>query len=98
MVVNIDECVKVIADKHFPYRKTCEIISKEEAQEYLVEATKTFLKFISQKFNGRDDKDLTCVKRSLARDTIIPVMFGLGKSHKGKLNMPPHRPVSTLVG
>ena len=42
MVVSSDDCAKDVADQHFSERNTCEIISKEEAKEYLVEATIIF--------------------------------------------------------
>ena len=42
MVASRDEYIKDMADKNFSYRNTCKIISKEEAQEHLVEATNAF--------------------------------------------------------
>ena len=34
-----DDYANVMADQHLSDRKTCKIVSKEEAQTYLVEAT-----------------------------------------------------------
>ena len=60
-----DDYVKAMADQHLSDRNTCEIIPKEEDQEYLVEDTSAFLEFVSQKGNDIDDKELTYIARSL---------------------------------
>ena len=50
--------------------KTGEIFSKEEAQEHLVEAASAFSKMFSQKRNGIDVKESTCVARSKTRNVL----------------------------
>ena len=45
-----------------------------------------------------NSNDLKNIMRCMDQDKRIPVMCGLGKSHKGKIFPPPHRPVVAIVG
>ena len=62
MVVSWDDYVKSMVDQHLLDRKPYEIFSKEEAQEYLIEGTSTFLEFISQNVNSVYDINLKAWK------------------------------------
>ena len=98
MVVHREDYVKAMMEQHLSNKKTCEIITKDEARAYLEVASRAFIDYVSMKDNRIDCNDLTCIKRCLDQDTRIPVMYGLGKLHKGKLNPPPYRPVVAIVG
>ena len=47
MLVNRDECVKVMIDQNVSNAETYEIITKEEAAEHLLEVTTNFTRYIS---------------------------------------------------
>ena len=98
MVVNRDDYVKSMIDQHLSNRSTYEIITKEEAEEFLSEASSAFIDYVSLKGNSVNSNDMKCVMRCLDQDTRIPVMHGLGKLHKGKFFPPPYRPVVDIVG
>ena len=65
MAMNRNDYAKAMDDQLLSDRKNYEIISKEEAKEYLIEFTSAFLEFILHKGNGIDDKELTHIGRSL---------------------------------
>ena len=98
MVVHRVDYVKAMMEQHLSNRNTYEIITKDEARAYLEVASRAFIDYVSLKGNRIDGNDLTCIMRCLDQDTRIPVMHGLGKLHKGKLNPPPYRPVVAIVG
>ena len=95
IVVTRDGHVKAFTSQHLSNRKSYKIVSKEEAQDHLLEATNEFLKFASLKGTSIVDKDLT---RSLTHDIIILVIWGLWILHTGDFNPSPCRPLVSVVG
>ena len=65
MVESMGDCTKVIADQHLLIRKTCEIISKDEAQECLLEDASTVINLESTKGSSIDRNDLKHAARCL---------------------------------
>ena len=84
MVVNRDDYTKAMMDQHLSSRSACEIVAKEEAEEFLPEARSAFINCISLKGNDTKSNHMKHVMRCLDQDTRIPVMYGLGKSCEGK--------------
>ena len=66
-MVNMEEHVKDVADQNLSDRNAYGIISKKESQENISEESNNFLLFISQKVNGIDRKDLTCVQINIEK-------------------------------
>ena len=98
MVVNRDDYVKAMMEHHSSNRGTHEIITKEEATEYLLEASNAFIRCISQAGNSINSNDMKQITRFLEQDKRKPVMYGLGKLHKGKIFLPPCVPVVAILG
>ena len=71
---------------------------KEEAIEYLLDASNMFVEKFSQKGNSMDSNDVKHIMKYLDQDTRIQEMHGLGKLHKGNVFPQPYRLVMAIVG
>ena len=98
MLVNRDDYVKEMMDQHLSHRSTYEIITKEEADEFLSEASSAFIDCVFLKGNGSNSNDVKHIMVCLDQDTRLPVTHGLGKLHKGKFSPPPCGLVVAIVG
>ena len=98
MVVNRDDHVKAMMAQQLSNRGTYEIITKDVATAYLLEAINTFIRHVSQPGNSINSNDMKHITRCLEQDKRIPAMHGLGNLHKGKIFPPPYRPVVAIVG
>ena len=97
MVVSIDDYAKAMLNPHLSNMSAYEIITKEEDEEFLLEASSAFIDYVSLKGNSIDTNDMKHIMRCLDQDTRIPVMCGLGKFHKRKFSPTPYRPVVAIA-
>ena len=58
MVVNRDDYIKAMMEQHLSNRNTYEIITKEEAEEFLSEASSAFIDYVSLKENSINSNDM----------------------------------------
>ena len=98
MVVNRDDYVKAMMDQHLSNRSAYEIVTKEEAEEFLSETSSAFVDYGSLKGNGANSNDMKHNMRCLDQDSRTPVMHGLGKWNKGKLSPPTYRQLVATLG
>ena len=98
IVVNRDDYVKAMMDRHLSNRSIYEIFTKKEDEDFISEASSAFIDYVPLKGNSANSNDMKYVMRCLDQDTWIPVMHGLGKSYKGKFFPPPYRPVVAIFG
>ena len=98
MVVNRDDCVKEMIERHLSNRGTFEIITKEKTTEHLLEESNEFVRHIHQTVNSMNSNHMKYIPRYLEQDKRIPVMHFLVKLYKGKICLPPYRLVVSIVG
>ena len=85
-------------EQHLSSRSACEIVAKEEAEEFLSGASSAVIDCVSLKGNGASSNGMKHVMRCLDQGTRISVVRRLGKSREGKFSRLPCRPVVAIIG